>query len=79
MDEDKRKALEIKAQNLMSLRSAYFTIVIGMTGFLFGLLYHISLLNIFLLVLGGVVDWFFVLVISSLSKQINKLIRFLGG
>lgn len=79
MNEDVRKALEIKAQNLIALRTAYFTIVVGLTGGLFGLLYNLSILNIFFLITGGILDYCLIIVINNITKQINKIVRNLFG
>ena len=72
-----QKTLEYKINNLISLRTTYYSIVIVLTGGLVSLFYHTNILNIVLLVIGCSIDYFFVNLIIKITAQINSLIKLL--
>ena len=79
MNEREIKSLEIKAQNLMNLRSTYSAVIIALTGCLFGLLYNISVFNVIVLIIGGLIDYMFLIAYFKTISSINKIVTILRG
>ncbi len=78
MDEKKINQFNKLIDNLINLRTTYYSIVVVLTGGIIGLFYNLSVLNIILMLIGLGADSFFVLNIINLHKKINKLIKFIG-
>lgn len=74
-----REYLSKLIDNLINLRTTYFSIGVVVSSGIISLFYNISILNLFLLVLGLFFDCAIILNIIHLNKRINKLLKFLRG
>ncbi len=70
-----QKTLEYKLNNLINLRTTYYSIVLVLTGGLISLFYNVNFLNILLLIIGCFMDYFFISLIIKITAQINMLIK----
>ena len=75
MNETKLKNIEFKINNLMNLRTTYYSIVVVLTSGLITLFYNITPLNIILLIIGSFIDYLFIKIIMQIMQHINKLIK----
>ena len=64
-----------RLQDFMNLRSTYFAIVITLTGGIISLFNNLTLLNKILIVLGTVIDYFFLIQIFVITKQMRKILK----
>ena len=53
--------------------------MIALTGGNISLFYNLSILNIILLVIGIITDYFFFVQIIVITKQMNKILKILRG
>ena len=77
MNDREFKTTEIKINNLVNLRTTYYSIVIVLTGGVIGLFYNINFLNIILLFVGIILDYLSILTIINITQRINKLFQLL--
>ena len=67
--------LNARLQNLMNLRSTYFAVVITLTGGIVSLFRDITIINLILIPIGVLIDFFFLTQIFNITKQINKVLK----
>lgn len=79
MNEIELEYFKSKLQNLMNLRSAYFAVVIAVTGGVVSLFRDVSILNLILIPIGLLIDYFFLSQIFNITTQINKIIKQIRG
>ena len=75
MNEKKFEILKAKLDNLINLRTTYFSIGVVVSSGIIGLFYNISTLNIILLILGLLFNYSIVSTIASLNLRINKIFK----
>lgn len=71
--------INAEINNLIALRTIYFSIVVVLTGGIIGLLYNYALLNFCLFIVGSILDFIYLTSAYETSKKINVLIKELRG
>ena len=77
MNESTRKYFEYRLQNLINLRSTYYAVIIALTGGTVSLFDNLSILHIFLIIVGCLIDYVFINQMFEVTTQINKLLKYL--
>ena len=73
------KIIKANLDNIINLRTTYYSMMFVLTGSLVNLCYDLTAFNICLLVIGVFIDCYFLLKLNNLSMRIKKLLKLMRG